>query len=106
MSEYKRIIDQMKIVIDEMGNLIGCYPPGSDQAKKIEDARGIMIDAVLDISIPGDSDNLAAELPKIAGDHARQRLKRAFGEKEKADVLADLLADSALIDELKRRAGG
>ena len=90
--------EKTKAAIDALGDLIGSYPEGSDKAKALKHARGIVVDVMMDEPLT----DLSTQVYALAGENARMNLRQALKDNQQYSKLARLVQNSALVDELAK----
>ena len=101
MSEAIR--EKTKAAVQTLGELIGCFPAGSEQAKNLESARGIVLDAVLGLELGKESDGLSKQAINLAGEYAHLRIDRAMERQDMDDRIAALFGDRAMLRAIVER---
>lgn len=98
--------DAIKNAVAAIGNLIGSYPEGSEQAKALEGVRGVILDVVLELKVSDSKDELTRELYNAVGLNAISRLQSALNRRKTDNAVADLLERSALLDAVTKHVEG
>lgn len=105
-TDIEKIKIKLRQAINAIGELMACYPEGSEEVKSLESARGLVLDVVLGHKVSEANDSLTKQLYELVGQNVDSRLKSAIANRQTANRMAELLESEAMLKSLTKQSPG